>query len=117
MIGNGLLLPHPIGIIIGDDIIIGNNVTIGQFVTLGGNFKKTKIYDNQTRKTPIIFDRVWLSAGSVIAGPIAINSDTIIGANSVITKDIPPNCIVNGNNNIIETGIRVELDGSFTRNI
>jgi serine O-acetyltransferase len=88
-IGTGFRLPHPTGIVIGDGTKIGNNVLILQNVTLG---KKNL---NQ-KGTPIIGDGVSIMAGAVILGEINIGSNSSIGANSVVLKDVPDNSIAVG---------------------
>ncbi|GAX86812.1 serine O-acetyltransferase [Lebetimonas natsushimae] len=70
-IGYGLYIPHPIGIVINGKSVIGNNCTIMQQVTLGNDLI-------EINKAPIVGDNVK------------------IGANAVVTKDIPDNCVVAG---------------------
>lgn len=67
---------------------LGKNCMIGQCVTIGG---KSGWYE-----VPEIGDHVHISAGSRILGPIKIGNNVFIGANSVVTKDIPDNCVVAG---------------------
>ena len=45
---------------------------------------------------PVIGDNVHISAGARILGPIRIGNNVIIGANAVVVKDVPDNCIVAG---------------------
>tara|TARA_B110000003_G_C16601840_1_gene515946 strand:+ start:1098 stop:1676 length:579 start_codon:yes stop_codon:yes gene_type:complete len=92
-IGPGFMIAHVGGIIIGASTIIGKNCDIRQNVTFGGNFNKISS-DNRTQ--PIIGDNVSICVGAVIAGPIRIGSNSIIGANSVVTTDIPENVIASG---------------------
>lgn len=92
-IGGGLCLPHPQGAVIGADVEIGEMVTINQHVTLGGNFGKQGV-DGRLR--PCIQDWVWICAGSVVGGPIEVGEWAIIGANSVVTRSVPPFAIVQG---------------------
>jgi serine O-acetyltransferase len=84
-IGPGLLLPHPAGVVIGAEVVIGANCTIQQHVTLGGNYGKVIV----GRDKPTIGDDVAISCGAVVAGPVTIGNRTIIGANVVITRDVP----------------------------
>jgi len=67
---------------------IGKNCIIGSCVTIGG---KSKHYN-----VPIIGDNVYISSGAKIIGPIRVGSNCVIGANAVVTKDVPDNCIVAG---------------------
>ncbi|MDB4254672.1 serine acetyltransferase [bacterium] len=91
-IGNNLRLPHPTSIVIGHGVTIGSNVTIYQCVTLGGRVNG----DWQKRNYPEISDGCIIFAGSVIVGKIKIGRNCIIGANSVVTSDIPDNSIAVG---------------------
>jgi len=92
-IGGGLRMPHPQGIVVGAGVEVGTMVTINQHVTLGGNFGKE---NEHGRRFPRIGDRCWICAGAVIAGPIDIGANTLIGANSVVTRSIPANSVVGG---------------------
>ena len=70
-----------LGVVIHDRVIIGNNVSIGTNVTIGGTSKKHQV--------PIIGDNSLLSTGCKIIGPVKIGENCVIGANAVVTKDIP----------------------------
>lgn len=67
---------------------LGKNCVIGSCVTVGG---KSGWYE-----VPVIGDNVQISSGAKILGPIRIGNNVIIGANSVVTKDVPDNCVVAG---------------------
>ncbi len=92
-IGSGFLIAHVGGVIVGYCTRIGNNCDIRQNVTLGGNFNKKDAHGNTQ---PILGDNVSLCAGAVVVGPVKIGSNSIIGANSVVTRDVPENSIVSG---------------------
>lgn len=92
-IGEGLSLPHPICIVIGGAVKIGKNCKIMQGVTIGGSLGK-KLKNGQSQ--PIIGDNVFIAAGAKIIGPVTIGDNVVIGANSVITKDIPAGSIAYG---------------------
>lgn len=77
-----------IGVVIHSRAVIGKNCGIGQNTTIGG---KSGWYE-----VPIIGDNVDISAGAQILGPIRIGNNVIIGANAVVVKDVPDNCIVAG---------------------
>jgi|GEM_PF-936374 serine O-acetyltransferase len=89
-IGPGFVIAHVCGIII-DGIVgpIGKNFTIRQNVTIGGNYGKSR----NGRMQPIIGDDVSVGPGASILGPVSIGSNTIIGANAVVTTDIPENSV------------------------
>ena len=93
-IGAGFLISHVGGIVIGSGTKIGENCDIRQNITFGGNYNKKS---NDGRTKPIVGDNVSFGVGSVILGPITIGNNSIIGANSVVVKNIPADVIVAGN--------------------
>lgn len=92
-IGPYLRIPHPYGIIL-SATKIGSNCLIGQYVTLGGNNCRYRIEQGKELRTPIIGDNVNILAGSVVAGPIVIENDVVIGANSTVTFDVKANTLL-----------------------
>ena len=52
--------------------------------------------DGDGRSQPWVEENVSVGAGAVIIGPIKIGANSIIGANSVVTRDVPGNTIVSG---------------------
>jgi serine O-acetyltransferase len=89
-IGPGLRLPHPVGIVIGADVAIGRNVTIYQNVTLGTSDVRDE------GGYPTVGDGVIIYAGAVIVGPIRIGRNAVVGANAVVTRDVPADVTVVG---------------------
>ncbi|MFB5209563.1 serine O-acetyltransferase [Enterococcus casseliflavus] len=81
------------GCVIHPKTVIKANCSIYQNVTIGGN---TKIINGKQTNNgaPIIEEGCIIYSGACIAGPIKIGKNSIIGANVVITKDIPENSIV-----------------------
>ena len=70
--------------------IVGRNVTIFHGVTIGKNF------GGKHYGYPSIGDNVILFAGCMVLGRVVIGNNVIVGANSVVTHDIPDNCVVAG---------------------
>jgi serine O-acetyltransferase len=89
-IGKNIKLPHPLGIVIGAGVVIKDNVTIFQQVTLGGKGGFHKL------DYPIIENNVIIYAGAKILGSVTIGQNSIIGANSVVLSDIPPDSVAVG---------------------
>lgn len=88
-IGRGTVMAYGgIGVVIHDRAVIGENCVLGQNITIGG---KSGWYE-----VPIIGDNVHVSAGARILGPVRVGNNVIIGANAVVVKDVPDNCIVAG---------------------
>lgn len=94
-IGRRLCLPHISGIVISYYATIGNDCTIYQQVTIG----QESI--NHKGQAPMIGDDVYIGAGAKIIGPVIIGDHVKIGANAVVTKNIPSNCTVVGANRIL----------------
>jgi serine O-acetyltransferase len=92
-IGPGFLIAHVGGIVIGSLTRIGSNCDIRQNVTFGGNFNKATA-DGRTQ--PWVGDNVSFGVGAAVLGPVTVGSNSIIGANSVVTRDVPENVIVFG---------------------
>ncbi len=87
-------LPHPYGIIVHSQAEIGRGVTIMQQVTIGGK--------HGTDLAPRIDDHVYIGAGAKVLGGIRIGRGAIIGANAVVTKDVPPGVTVVGANRVLQ---------------
>lgn len=89
-IGNNFFIDHGYGTVIGETAEIGDNVTIYQDVTLGG----TSL--SPGKRHPTLGNNVVIGAGAKLLGPIKIGDNVKIGANSVVTIDVPPNSVVVG---------------------
>lgn len=92
-IGPGFLIAHVGGIIVGGDTKIGSYCDIRQNVTFGGNFNKER---EDGTSQPKVGNYVSFGAGCVVLGPIHIGSHSIVGANSVVNRDVPERVIVFG---------------------
>ncbi|WP_457558576.1 serine O-acetyltransferase [Candidatus Harpocratesius sp.] len=89
-IGKHFFIDHGSGVVIGETTEIGNNVTLFQNVTLGGtSIKKEK-------RHPTLGNNIIIGAGAKILGPVIIGNNVKIGANSVVTKNVPSNSIAVG---------------------
>jgi serine O-acetyltransferase len=77
-----------IGVVIHPHAHIGNHCLCGQGITIGGR--------NGIKAVPYIEDNVYIGAGARILGNIRIGHDSIIGPNSVVTKDVEPFSVVAG---------------------
>ena len=96
-IGKNLFIDHGMGVVIGETSEIGNNVTIYHMVTLGG-ISPSIDSDSQReiKRHPTLKDNVVVGSGAQILGPILIGENSKIGANAVVTKDVPANAIMVG---------------------
>lgn len=82
-IGEGLILHHPVGIVIGSGVTIGRNCTILQNVTLG-----EKYGPDGGHLYPQIGDGVTICCGAVIVGGVTVGDGATIGANAVVLSDV-----------------------------
>lgn len=89
-IGKDFFIDHGSGTVIGETAEIGDNVTIYQNVTLGG----TSL--DQVKRHPTVGNNVVIGTGAKVLGPVKIGDNVRIGANSVVTKDVPDNSVVVG---------------------
>lgn len=90
--------PHPVGIVIGDGVRIGRNVRIYQNVSIG--LRQNALAWDVVDQYPIIEDGVTIYAGAVVIGSVTIGKYSIVGANAVITADVPAEATVYGKNKI-----------------
>ncbi len=90
VIGDDLFIDHGMGVVIGETSEIGDGVTLYQGVTLGGVAPSVDS-DNQrdTKRHPTLEDGVIVGSGAQVLGPITVGRDARIGANAVVTKDVP----------------------------
>jgi serine O-acetyltransferase len=91
-IGRHLFIDHGFTVI-GETAEIGDNVTIYQCVTLGGTDPANGIAG---KRHPTLADDVIVGSGAQILGPITVNPRARIGANAVVTKDVPEGAVMVG---------------------
>ena len=81
------------GVYIGENSLIGHNVILATL-----NHEMDPYHRADLHPKPIhIGKRVWIGSGSMILPGITIGDNSIVGAGSIVTKNVPPNVIVAGN--------------------
>ncbi|MDA7457285.1 serine acetyltransferase [Candidatus Pelagibacter ubique] len=96
-IGKNLFIDHGMGVVIGETSEIGNNVTIYHMATLGGIAPSINSNEQrQVKRHPTLGDCVVVGSGAQILGPVIIGTHAKIGANAVVTKDVPENAVMVG---------------------
>ena len=96
-IGKNLFIDHGMGVVIGETSEIGNNVTIYHNVTLGGIAPSINSnYQRNMKRHPTLEDNVVVGSGAQILGPIIIGKNSLIGSNSVVTKNVPEKSVMAG---------------------
>ena len=89
-IGRRLFIDHGMGVVIGETAEIADDVLIYHGVTLGG------LSGSPGKRHPTIEASVSIGAGAQVLGPITVGKGARIGANAVVTRDVPPDCTVVG---------------------
>lgn len=92
-IGSDLRLIHGVGLVVNNGTIIGNNCILRHSTTIGNK----KLSNGSYTGSPKIGDNVEVGSNVVIIGPITIGNNAVIGAGSVVVKDVPEGAVVVGN--------------------
>jgi len=90
-VGGGLQFKHFNGIVVNDKAVIGRNATLFDGVTVGVNLRP-----DGDGGSPVIGDNVVLCSGAKIIGGVTIGRNSIVGANAVVTRDIPEDAVAAG---------------------
>jgi len=89
-IGRRFFIDHGMGVVIGETTEIGDDVMLYHGVTLGGRSMEA------VKRHPTLGDRVTVGAGAKILGPVVVGADSAVGANAVVTRDVPEDSIAVG---------------------
>jgi serine O-acetyltransferase len=89
-IDSGLYIGHFGGIVVNGESVIGKNCNISHGVTLG------QANRGKSKGCPTLGDNIYIGPGAKIVGAVKIGNNVAIGANCVVTKDIPDNSVVVG---------------------
>ncbi len=91
-IGKGFFIDHGSGVVIGETAEIGENVLVYHQVTLGNANPSSS-----GKRHPTIGSNVVIGAGAKLLGPVIVGDFSVIGAGTIVTKDIPTHSVVVGN--------------------
>jgi serine O-acetyltransferase len=89
--GPGLVFIHSTGVVINTHVRGGSHVYVEHQVTIGA----------EGRQSPTLGSDVFLGAGCKIVGPVFLGDGVRVGANAVVTRDVPPHCTAAGNPAVI----------------
>ena len=96
-IGKRVFIDHGMGVVIGETSEIGDNVTIYHMATLGGISPSVNSNEQRNvKRHPTLKDNVVVGSGAQILGPVTVGKNAKIGANAVVTKDVPENAVMVG---------------------
>ena len=112
-LGARFFIDHGMGVVIGETAEIGDDVTLYHDVTLGGVAPSIDSDSQRERKRhPTLEDGVIVGSGAQILGPITVGKNARVGANSVVTKDVPAGVTVVGNpGRIVQPRAKTASDG------
>ena len=113
-IGKNFFVDHGMSVVIGETSEIGDNVTIYHATTLGGISPSIKSDEQRyVKRHPTLKNNVVVGSGAQVLGPIVVGENAKIGANAVVTKDVPANAVMVGipATNVNEDGSKT--DASF----
>lgn len=89
-IGEGLYIGHFGSIVVNHAAVIGRNCNLSQGVAIGATYRGSR------PGAPVIGENVYVGPGAKIIGGISIGDNVAIGANCVVTRDVPENAVVVG---------------------
>lgn len=92
-VGGGLVLYHPVGVVIGSTVVVGSGCHLQQGVTLGAKHGGRGAHEPHG---PTLGRDVHLGAGARVLGNVAIGDRVAVGANAVVITDVPSDCIAVG---------------------
>ena len=96
-IGKNLFIDHGMGVVIGETSEIGENVTIYHMVTLGGIAPSINSdSQREIKRHPTLMNNAVVGSGAQILGPVIIGKNAKVGANAVVTKNVPDNAVMIG---------------------
>ena len=111
-IGKNFFIDHGMGVVIGETSKIGDNVTIYHATTLGGISPSIKSDEQRdVKRHPTLKNNVVVGSGAQVLGPIVVGENAKIGANAVVTKDVPANAVMVGipAKNVNEDGSKTDI--------
>lgn len=103
-IGNGVMLDHATGVVIGSTAVVGSDVYMLHGVTLGATGKPT----GGKKRHPTVGSRVVLGAGCTVLGDIEVGDSCTVGALAIVTKDVEAGATVIGVNKVV--GLKEKSD-------
>ena len=96
-IGRGVFIDHGMGVVIGETSLIKDNVTIYHMATLGGISPSINSDDQRNiKRHPTLENNVVIGSGAQVLGPVIVGKNAKIGANAVVTKNVPENAVMIG---------------------
>lgn len=101
-VGDRTVFGHHCTIGVAEEVIIGEDCLIAELVSIRdhehefGDVDRPVVVQGRRVGAVVIGDNVWLGAKVTVTSGVTIGRDTIVGANSVVTKDLPAGCVAAG---------------------
>jgi len=89
-VGKGLKILHGQTLVVNRYTVIGENCTLRHSTTIGNK-------GDMSKSCPVIGDNVSIGANVCVLGGITIGDNSVIGAGSIVVKDVPENSVAVGN--------------------
>jgi serine O-acetyltransferase len=93
-IGRRFFIDHGAGVVIGETVLIGDDVTIFHQVTLG-SVGWWHDHAEGPRRHPTVGSNVVIGANATILGPVTVGSGSVVGAQALVVRDVPPGAKIN----------------------
>ena len=110
-IGKNFFIDHGMGVVVGETSEIGDDVTLYHSVTLGGVSPSVKSNEQRgIKRHPTLKNNVVIGSGAQVLGPIVVEENAKVGANAVVTHDVPINAVMVGipAKNVNKDGIKTD---------
>ncbi|MDD5312462.1 MAG: hypothetical protein PHO26_05440 [Dehalococcoidia bacterium] len=112
-IGPALFIAHPSGIVVGRGTVMGSNITIFQGVT----FATRSWHPDDINRFPVVGDGCYFFAHCTVIGNVKIGNNCVVGAQALVSKDMPDGSLAVGTTADIIPGKGKELGGSWVENL
>lgn len=100
-LGDHVFLNYMCVILDNNEVRIGNHVMIGpavQIYTAAHDLQaESRIKGGETAKPIVIEDNVWIGGGAILLPGVRIGKDAVVGAGSIVSRNVPANTVVAGN--------------------
>lgn len=94
-IGEGLVVKHPVGVVVGSGTVLGANCIVLGKVTFGERYVDQG--HRRARRYPTVGSRCLIGTGAILLGGISLGDDVKVGAGAVVLADVPAGWSVAGN--------------------
>ncbi|MEJ2417337.1 MAG: hypothetical protein P8Y45_10485 [Exilibacterium sp.] len=91
-IADGVIIPHTVGVVVGETAVVESGVVLMPHVVLGARDHA----EQGARRHPRLRRGAYIGAGAVLLGPVEVGENAKVGANAVVTRDVAAGVTVVG---------------------